>query len=111
MNAAEAMATKPPFSSAAIALDTTAAPVHRALQSAHLYGTEEPPAGSPPIMTNQEWYERQGYALMALPEGEKAEACAKAENRPSLSYYGWFHPERKVRMDITTVFLSKRIEG
>ncbi|OAA64032.1 Acyl-CoA N-acyltransferase [Cordyceps fumosorosea ARSEF 2679] len=105
----ETMAAGAPFRSAALALDTTHPEWHRREGSRRLYGTDEPPAGAPPIHTNHAWYARQDYLDMALPEAEKEEACARAEGRESLGYYKNTDPETGLDERIPTTYLYKMI--
>lgn len=112
MKVVEAMATAAPFQSAALALDTSEASYQRRLKSSHLYGTDEPPVGSPPIMTNQEWYQRQGYLIMTLPPagGEAEATCARLENRESLGYYVWMDTVAGELKHIPAIFLYKMMK-
>lgn len=105
MEQAEAMAAAAPFHSAALALDTTHPTWQRRMVSQSLYGTDEPPADAPSIRTNQEWYTRQYYLDMALPDTEAE--CARQEGRESLGYYAWTNPETDEFVKIPTVYMYK----
>ncbi|KAJ6780385.1 hypothetical protein PWT90_03529 [Aphanocladium album] len=111
MGQVETMAAAPPFSSAALALDTTDPAWQLRMVSRDLYGTDEPPAGAPAIRTNQAWYLRQDYVDMALPAADEEEKCARLEGRDSLGYYGWTNPETDEFIKIPTVYMYKMLDG
>lgn len=108
MKRVEAMAAAAPFHSEALALDTPERSVHVRVTSRMLYGTDEPPAGSPPIRANHDWYLGQGYSMMDLPEREAE--VARGENRSSLGIYPYPDPVTGEELHIPCVFLYKKIE-
>ncbi len=111
MAAIESKATEAPHNCTALALDTAAGSWQRSEASlASFYdarGLERPEV----VRTNEDWYLRQGYALMDLPpplDDGKVRAQEKGVNR-ELGFYAWVQPETGEEIRLPAIYMRKSI--
>lgn len=101
MSVVENWAPKAPFNSKYLAIDTASAESHTDEDFLYVnYDLEGLPR--PKVnRTNQEWYSRQGYQIMPIPE----------EDHPAIHRgWQWKHPETGKMLMTWTVYMVKKLE-
>lgn len=93
MHQVERAAASPPFNCTAIALDTVTGVYQGSEESLRGFYEDRGIPRPKVIRTNQEWYQRQGYEIIAMKE----------------AMYDWTHPGTGVVFHIPGVYLKKEL--
>lgn len=110
MAAIESEAAGAPHNCTVIALDTTSDAWQRSERSLATFYDDRGLPRPKVVRTNEEWYRRQGYALMDLPPVQEGKTWAREKGvNGELGFYIWVGPETGEEIRVPAVYMWKSI--